>query len=188
MDGRGQWSQTAAEDHLDVVDGEVPAVADGHAAGRRTRRAGRAPARTSCTRRWWWSSSTFGSTRTLPVPRSSTRDLAERLESCTVWYTVFSEIVGISARAAVVQRLDRRVPTISLKTVYQTVHDLEALGEVGLLDLGTGSVRVDPNVEHRHHHLVCTSCGLVRDVPRRLRRSRGAGPVPPGVHRRRRRR
>jgi Fe2+ or Zn2+ uptake regulation protein len=57
------------------------------------------------------------------------------------------------------------MPTISLKTVYQTVHELEAMGEVSLLDLGTGSVRVDPNVDFDHHHLVCTSCGLVRDVP-----------------------
>jgi Fe2+ or Zn2+ uptake regulation protein len=56
------------------------------------------------------------------------------------------------------------MPTISLKTVYQTVHDLEALGQVSLLDLGTGSVRVDPNVETEHHHLVCTECGRVRDV------------------------
>ena len=56
------------------------------------------------------------------------------------------------------------LPTVSLKTVYQTVHDLEALGEVRLLDLGTGAVRVDPNVEHDHHHLVCTLCGAVRDV------------------------
>ena len=56
------------------------------------------------------------------------------------------------------------MPTISLKTVYQTVHDLEELGEVALLDVGTGSVRVDPNVEDAHHHLVCTRCGMVRDV------------------------
>ena len=56
------------------------------------------------------------------------------------------------------------MPTISRKTVYQTVHDLEAMGEVALLDVGTGSVRVDPNVEHAHHHLICTSCGRVRDV------------------------
>jgi Fe2+ or Zn2+ uptake regulation protein len=56
------------------------------------------------------------------------------------------------------------MPAISLKTVYQTVHDLEALGEVHLLDVGTGSVRVDPNVEDAHHHLVCTVCGRVRDV------------------------
>lgn len=73
------------------------------------------------------------------------------------------------------------MPTISLKTVYQTVHDLEALGAVRRLDVGTGSVRVDPNVETDHHHLVCRECGKVRDVtlddadrlvpPRRYRRS-----------------
>ena len=57
------------------------------------------------------------------------------------------------------------MPTISLKTVYQTVHDLAELDEVELLDLGTGSLRVDPNVEEEHHHLVCTNCGLVRDLP-----------------------
>jgi len=57
------------------------------------------------------------------------------------------------------------MPTISLKTVYQTVHDLEALGELRVLDLGTGAVRVDPNVDGDHHHLVCNSCGAVRDVP-----------------------
>ena len=56
------------------------------------------------------------------------------------------------------------MPTISLKTVYQTVHDLEAMGEVELIHLGTGSVRVDPNVETAHHHLICTVCGRVRDV------------------------
>jgi Fe2+ or Zn2+ uptake regulation protein len=57
-----------------------------------------------------------------------------------------------------------QMPTISRKTVYQTVHDLEALGEVELLDVGTGSIRVDPNVERDHHHLVCMRCGTVRDV------------------------
>jgi len=56
------------------------------------------------------------------------------------------------------------MPTISRKTVYQTVHDLELMGEVTLLDLGTGSVRVDPNVDDRHHHLICTRCKKVRDV------------------------
>lgn len=57
------------------------------------------------------------------------------------------------------------MPTISLKTVYQTVHDLESMGQVTLLDLGTGSVRVDPNVEDAHHHLICSRCGKVRDLP-----------------------
>ena len=63
------------------------------------------------------------------------------------------------------ERARGEMPTMSLKTVYQTVHDLEALGEVDVLDLGTGSLRVDPNVEDDHHHLVCSSCGRVRDLP-----------------------
>ncbi|MDA8312004.1 MAG: transcriptional repressor [Actinomycetota bacterium] len=54
--------------------------------------------------------------------------------------------------------------TVSLKTVYQTLHDLADLGEVTMLDVGTGALRVDPNVERPHHHLVCRTCGKVRDV------------------------
>lgn len=57
------------------------------------------------------------------------------------------------------------MPTISLKTVYQTVNDLAAMGEVMLLDLGTGSLRVDPNVDDAHDHVVCSRCGMVRDIP-----------------------
>jgi Fur family transcriptional regulator, stress-responsive regulator len=56
------------------------------------------------------------------------------------------------------------VETISLKTVYQTLNELAALGEIAALDLGTGTTRFDPNVERLHHHLVCRSCGKVRDL------------------------
>jgi Fe2+ or Zn2+ uptake regulation protein len=81
---------------------------------------------------------------------------------------IFRLLEGDDSHPTVESLFDRAradMPTISLKTVYQTVHDLEALGEVSVLDLGTGSVRVDPNVEDDHHHLLCTSCGRVRDVP-----------------------
>lgn len=54
--------------------------------------------------------------------------------------------------------------TVSLKTVYQALHELVELGEVVALDVGTGAVRFDPNVERPHHHLVCRSCGKVRDL------------------------
>jgi Fur family transcriptional regulator, stress-responsive regulator len=56
------------------------------------------------------------------------------------------------------------MPTISLKTVYQTLNDLAGLGEIALLDLGTGAARFDPNVDGDHHHLVCDRCGKVRDL------------------------
>jgi Fe2+ or Zn2+ uptake regulation protein len=81
---------------------------------------------------------------------------------------IFRLLEGDDSHPTVESLFDRAradMATISLKTVYQTVHDLEALGEVRVLDLGTGSVRVDPNVEDDHHHLLCTTCGLVRDLP-----------------------
>jgi Fe2+ or Zn2+ uptake regulation protein len=80
---------------------------------------------------------------------------------------IFRLLDGDTSHPTVESLFDRaraEMPTISLKTVYQTVHDLEALGEVRVLDLGTGSVRVDPNVEGDHHHLLCTECGRVRDL------------------------
>jgi Fe2+ or Zn2+ uptake regulation protein len=61
-------------------------------------------------------------------------------------------------------RVRGEMETISLKTVYQTLNELASLGEVSALDLGTGTTRFDPNVEIGHHHLVCVSCGKVRDL------------------------
>lgn len=55
------------------------------------------------------------------------------------------------------------MPGISLRTVYQTLNDLADMGEIQTLDLGTGAARFDPNIDD-HHHLVCSSCGEVRDV------------------------
>jgi Fe2+ or Zn2+ uptake regulation protein len=56
------------------------------------------------------------------------------------------------------------LPMISLRTVYQTLNDLSAIGELSALNLGTGSTRFDPNLEP-HHHVVCDVCGRIEDVP-----------------------
>ena len=64
---------------------------------------------------------------------------------------------------AVHARVRTEMPTISLRTVYQTLNDLAAMGELNQLDLGTGSARFDPNLDP-HHHLVCDACGDVHDV------------------------
>jgi Fe2+ or Zn2+ uptake regulation protein len=66
-----------------------------------------------------------------------------------------AEAVYAAARA--------EMPTLSLKTVYQTLNDLAEMGELHVLDVGTGSGRFDPNVD-AHHHLVCDRCGKVRDL------------------------
>jgi Fur family peroxide stress response transcriptional regulator len=64
---------------------------------------------------------------------------------------------------AVYAEARRRMPTMSLRTVYQTLNDLATMGEIHQLDLGTGSSRFDPNTDV-HHHLVCTRCGKIRDL------------------------
>jgi Fe2+ or Zn2+ uptake regulation protein len=64
----------------------------------------------------------------------------------------------------VYEQVRHDMPNVSLKTVYQTLNDLADLGAIAVLDVGTGSARFDPNVETTHHHLVCRSCGKVRDV------------------------
>ncbi len=58
------------------------------------------------------------------------------------------------------------MPTISLKTVYSTLNDLAAMGEIQQLDLGTGSSRFDPNVERPPPPRVQP----LRQGPRRVRR------------------
>jgi Fe2+ or Zn2+ uptake regulation protein len=64
-----------------------------------------------------------------------------------------------AVHAAVVEEL----PTVSLKTVYQTLNDLSGMGELHHVDLGTGSGRFDTTL-HAHQHFVCETCGRVWDV------------------------
>lgn len=56
----------------------------------------------------------------------------------------------------------KRVPTVSLDTVYRTLWMLRDLGLVVTLGPSRDAVRFDVNLE-RHHHYVCVRCGLVRD-------------------------
>jgi Fur family ferric uptake transcriptional regulator len=67
-------------------------------------------------------------------------------------------------------RAQQSVPEVSLATVYNTLNELVALGEVLEVRAARGPSRYDPNVAPAHHHLVCTSCGALFDVrPRGLR-------------------
>jgi Fe2+ or Zn2+ uptake regulation protein len=55
------------------------------------------------------------------------------------------------------------MPGISLRTIYQTLNDLAAMGELQQVSVGTGPARFDPNTDD-HHHAVCERCGDVVDV------------------------
>jgi Fe2+ or Zn2+ uptake regulation protein len=56
-----------------------------------------------------------------------------------------------------------QMPGISLRTVYQTLNDLAAMGELRILQISGGSARFDPNVDD-HHHAHCDRCGELHDV------------------------
>jgi Fur family peroxide stress response transcriptional regulator len=60
------------------------------------------------------------------------------------------------------QRVRKRMPTISLDTVYRTLWLLNDLGLVITLGISRERTRFDANLS-RHHHFVCTRCGLTRD-------------------------
>jgi Fur family ferric uptake transcriptional regulator len=64
----------------------------------------------------------------------------------------------VHARAA------RRLPEISRATVYNTLGELVSLGEVMEVATDGRAKRYDPNAHHPHQHLVCSNCGMIRDV------------------------
>jgi Fur family peroxide stress response transcriptional regulator len=56
----------------------------------------------------------------------------------------------------------KRMPTVSLDTVYRTLWLLSEVGLVSRLGPRRESVRFDANLRP-HHHYVCMQCGLTRD-------------------------
>jgi Fe2+ or Zn2+ uptake regulation protein len=79
---------------------------------------------------------------------------------------IFGIMAGASGHvtADAVYNLARaEMETISVKTVYETLHSLAELGQIRALDLGRGSMVFDRLVTP-HDHLVCTSCGRTEDI------------------------
>jgi len=64
----------------------------------------------------------------------------------------------------VLERARETLPEVSRATVYNTLHELVGMGELLETTHADGRKRYDPNVEERHHHLVCIDCGRMLDV------------------------
>jgi len=60
------------------------------------------------------------------------------------------------------QELRNEHPTISLGTIYKTLHLLQELGLIQELGFTEGSVRYDPDME-LHINMVCSKCGKISD-------------------------
>ncbi len=76
--------------------------------------------------------------------------------------TVRNEGGHVTAES-VFDRVRAELPTISLKTVYETLHSLVAVGELREIRLGTGPTRFDTTVRP-HHHLICLKCNRIDDI------------------------
>ena len=60
------------------------------------------------------------------------------------------------------EALKKDHPTISLGTIYKTLHLLKQLNLIQELGFNEGSIRYDPNTE-LHINMVCTRCGHIED-------------------------
>lgn len=61
------------------------------------------------------------------------------------------------------QRVHRKLPRISLATVYRNLHSLVEEGKIRTLLLDEQGARFDPETS-RHDHFVCERCGRVVDL------------------------
>lgn len=62
------------------------------------------------------------------------------------------------------ERVTARMPDISVATVYNTLRELVAVGQVYELNVGQGMRHYELSHEE-HIHLVCIACGMIRDAP-----------------------
>lgn len=71
-------------------------------------------------------------------------------------------------------RVRRRLPAISLATVYNCLDTLVACGMVKHVTCDRGPARFCPNLEE-HAHFFCDRCGTILDVPKRSGAPAGDG-------------
>jgi Fur family ferric uptake transcriptional regulator len=57
----------------------------------------------------------------------------------------------------------KRLPKVSLGTVYRNLDTLVQTGQIQKIDSGSAEARFDGNPGH-HHHVRCLDCGRVEDV------------------------
>jgi len=67
--------------------------------------------------------------------------------------------------ADVYERARADAPELNTSTVYRTLTQLRDLGLVSQTDLGSGERTYSWRSDRPHHHLVCTSCGGMSELP-----------------------
>ena len=79
---------------------------------------------------------------------------------------IFKEMVSASdhpSAETIHKRLQEKLPTIALDTVYRTLTTFDELGILKKLRLTGERTLFDANLD-RHHHFFCTRCKKIEDI------------------------
>ena len=80
-----------------------------------------------------------------------------------VLYEVMKTMHGHPSPEEVYARVKKKVPAISLATVYKNIHLFVESGVFSKVSMHHGSLRVEMNDE-AHHHMVCSKCKAITDI------------------------
>jgi Fur family peroxide stress response transcriptional regulator len=79
---------------------------------------------------------------------------------------IYRELAGTTEHPdaeTIYSRVRKRIPAISLDTVYRTLRLFEEEGLISRVGSISERTRFDANID-RHHHFICTECGFIGDV------------------------
>src|SRR6266700_3932694 len=88
--------------------------------------------------------------------------LAATHQRRVIYETVMS-LHGHPSPELIYEGARKKIPSISLATVYKNVRTFLDSGMLREVSFHHGSLRVEPN-EHEHHHLVCVRCKTISDL------------------------
>ena len=89
-------------------------------------------------------------------------NLAATHQRRVIYETVMS-MHGHPSPELIYDAVRRKIPSISLATVYKNVRTFLDSGMLREVSLHHGSLRVEPN-ESEHHHIVCVRCRQITDL------------------------
>ena len=80
-----------------------------------------------------------------------------------VLYEMMKSMHGHPSPEEVYAKVKKKIPAISLATVYKNIHLFVESGVFREVSMHHGSVRVEMNGE-AHHHMVCSECKAIADI------------------------
>lgn len=78
---------------------------------------------------------------------------------------IFRELAGTEEHPSaetIYRRVRKRMPTVSLDTIYRTLWLLEKSKLISRVHILTETARFDANMRP-HHHFICSRCGVLKD-------------------------